>query len=76
MIGFANSQAGIDGNGEAVSVQSAEEWEKFSPPFQMLYVKYFGQSSCSRFLFAVTMLLSVAQSFTPFAGVFEATIVC
>ena len=26
--GFASLQAGMDGKGDAVSVQSAEEWEK------------------------------------------------
>ena len=75
-IGFANSEAGIDGNGVAVSVQSAEEWEKCLPLFQMLYLRYLGQISCARSLFAIAMFLSVAQVLAPLAGMFEAAIVC
>ena len=74
-IGLVSSEAGIDGNGEAVSVQSAEECEKWEPPSQMLYLRYFGRSSCASSLFAITMFFSVAEPFTFFASVFEAAIV-
>ena len=74
-IGLVSSEAGIDGNGEAVSVQSAEECEKWEPPSQMLYLRYFGCSSCASSLFAITMFFFVAEPFIFFASVFEVAIV-
>ena len=45
---FASSDFGIDGRGEAVSNQSAEEHRKCSQLSHILYLRYFRWSSCAR----------------------------
>ena len=73
--GLLSSEAGMDGNGKAVSDQSAEECEKCDPFSQRLYLRYLGRNSCASSLFAIAMLFSMAKSLTFFASVFEAAVV-
>ena len=74
-IGLLSSEVGIDGSGKAVSLQSAEECEKWDPPSQMLYLRYLGHNSCASSFFAIAMLFSVAKPFAFFACMFEVAIV-
>jgi len=73
-MGFANSDLGIAGSAEAVSVQSAEEWEKCSPLSHMLYLRYLGQISCARAFFDITRFLSMAHLLASFAGMSETAV--
>ena len=72
--GFASSEEGMGGNGDAVSVQSAEDRENWFASSQILYLRYFGRSSCARSLLDIAMFFSVTQALAAFTGVFESTV--
>ena len=75
-IGLASSEGGMDGSGDAVSDQSADEREKWDPSCHRLYLRYLGRNSCASSLFAIAVFFSVAKSFAFFASVFEAAVIC
>ena len=68
-MGLASSDFGIAGNADAVSVQSAEKWEKCSPPSHIFYLRYLGWSSYITTFFDITRFLPMTHSLAPFAGV-------
>ena len=75
-IGLASSEGGMDGSGDAVSDQSADECEKWDPSCQRLYLRDLGHNSCASSLFAIAMFFSMAEPFAFFASVFEAAVIC